>query len=89
VRDPASLFNAWNMSRAMRCRPSEVYKMTDEFVAYAFDSAVTRWGMAFDSALAEAANSAKNPDKAQVAQERVIRRWLPSERKYADPRQPR
>lgn len=73
----------------MRCRPSEVYKMSDEFVAYCFDSAVTRWGMAFEGALAEAGNSAKTRDKADTARQRVIRRWLPSERKYADPRQPR
>lgn len=89
MRDPVSLFNAWNMSRAMRCRPSEVYKMTDEFVAYAFDSAVTRWGMAFESAITEATNGARDADKAEAARQRVIRRWLPSERKYADPRQPR
>lgn len=89
MRDPASLFNAWNMSRAMRCRPSEVYKMTDDFVSYAFDSAVTRWGMAFEAALAEASNSAKDADRAATARQRVIRRWLPSERKYADPSAPR
>lgn len=89
MRDPANLFNAWQMSRAMRCRPSEVYRMSDEFVAYAFDSAVTRWGTAFEGAMAEAANKAKDADAAERAQQRIIRRWLPSERKYADPRQPR
>lgn len=73
----------------MRCRPSEVYKMKDEFVAYAFDSAVCRWGMAFESAMAEASNGAKDANKAEQAQQRVIRRWLPSERKYADPSKPR
>jgi hypothetical protein len=73
----------------MRCRPSEVYKMTDDFVAYSFDSAVTRWGMAFEAAISDAGNGAKNADKAEAARQRVIRRWLPSERKYADPLQPR
>ncbi len=63
--------------------------MTDEFVSYAFDSAVTRWGMAFEAALADAGNGAKSTEKAEAARQRVIRRWLPSERKYADPRQPR
>lgn len=73
----------------MRCRPSEVYRLNDEFVAYAFDSAVARWGMAFDAAMADAANGAKDAEAGERARQRVIRRWLPSERKYADPRQAR
>jgi hypothetical protein len=73
------------MSRALHCRPSEVYRMSDDFVAYAFDSAVTRWGMAFEAALSDAANGAKTPEAAEKARQRTIRRWIPSERKYADP----
>jgi len=59
--------------------------MQDEFVAYAFDSAVCRWGMAFEAALQDAGQGAKTPDAADKARQRVLRRWLPSERRYADP----
>jgi hypothetical protein len=70
------------MSQAMKCRPSEVYSLeAGSLEAYAFDSAVVRWGSAFQSALAEA-GSKKDPE---AAQRTVIRRWLPSQRKYADP----
>lgn len=73
------------MSRALRCRPSELYNMSDEFVAYSFDSAVTRWGMAFESALQDATQGAKSQEAAEKGRQRVIRRWIPSERRYADP----
>lgn len=63
--------------------------MSDPFVAYAFDSAVTRWGMAFEYALSDAGTNAKTPQATEAARQRVIRRWVPSERRYADPRQPR
>lgn len=72
------------MGKAMNCRPSSLYGL-EGFEAYAFDSAVVRWGTAFDGALSEAASGAKTPEAAQSAQQRVIRRWLPSERRYADP----
>jgi len=55
------------------------------FESYAFDSAVVRWGSAFDAALQDAVQGAKNEQGAEAARQRVIRRWLPSERRYADP----
>ncbi len=86
AKSPESLFNAWNMSRAMRCRPSEVYGIeAGSFEAYAFDSAVVRWGLAFEAALSDATSGASNQAAAEAARQRVLRRWLPSERRYADP----
>jgi hypothetical protein len=70
----------------MRCRPSDVYGLeAGSFEAYAFDSAVVRWGHAFEAALSDAVHGAKNDQAAEVARQRVLRRWLPSERRYADP----
>ena len=74
------------MARSMRCRPSEVYGLeSGSFEAYAFDSAVVRWGTALEAALSDAANGAKDSQAAEAARQRVLRRWLPSERRYADP----
>ena len=82
MRQPESLFQAWQMSQAWKCRPSAVYHMeVGSFEAYAFDAAVTRWGMAFEAALSECQGE-KNPE---AAQRTVIRRWLPSQRQYASP----
>lgn len=84
VSSPDSLLNAWQLSRAWKCRPSAVYGIeAGSFEAYAFDSAVTRWGLAFEGALSSAGGgSAKDPE---AAQRTVIRRWLPSQRQYANP----
>lgn len=69
----------------MNCRPSQVFGMeAGSFEAYALDSAVVRWGRAFEAALADAAQGAKNDQAALMARQRVIRRWLPSQRRYAD-----
>jgi len=89
VSNPNSLANTWTMSQSMRCRPSEVLRLEDEFTAYAFDSAVIRWGTSFEAALREAADGAKTPEAAERRQAFVIRRWIPTERKYADPRKGR
>ena len=72
----------------MKVRPSEVYGFTD-LEAYAFDSAVTKWGLSFEAAVEEAVASAKDDRSRERARDRVIRRWLPSTRKYADPNEAR
>jgi hypothetical protein len=70
----------------MGCRPSGVYGIpAGSFEAYAFDSAVVRWGSAFEAALSDAGKDAKTEQAAESARARVLRRWLPSQRRYADP----
>lgn len=74
------------MGKNMNCRPSAVYGMKPgSFEAYAFDSAVIRWGMSFQAALSDAVQGAKTDQAAEAARQRVLRRWLPSQRRYADP----
>lgn len=63
----------------MHCRPSQVLDLARTHGAYAvycFDSAVVRWGTAFDAAISEAAEKAKNPQAGVAAQMRVLRRWV-------------
>jgi hypothetical protein len=73
------------MSKSMSVRPSQVLSLKDEFVAYAFDSAVIRWGTAFEAALTEAGAGAKTPEEGERRQARAMRRWIPSSRQYASP----
>lgn len=80
---------AWTRVKAYGVRPSEEFRIRDPFVAYAVDTCVSRWGQAFDAALSEAVQGAKTEQAAEQAQQRVLRRWLPSERRYADPTRPR
>jgi hypothetical protein len=66
----------------MRCRPAETIGIKDEFVAYAFNAAVVRWGTAFDAAIADSVTGAKTQSEAEKRQQSAIRRWIPSTRKY-------
>lgn len=72
------------MSRQLGTRPSALLGLNG-LEAYALDAAVVRWGTAFDAAIAEASQDAKDAGKAEAAVQRVIRRWIPSQRSYADP----
>ena len=78
------MVHCWNMAKALRCKPSSVIAIRDEFTAYAFDSAVTRWGLAFDRAIEEAAGEAKTKQAAESKVQQVVRRWIPSTRRYAE-----
>lgn len=74
----------------MHSRPSSIYGLEDgSLEAYAFDSAVVLWGSAFNAAIQDAVHGAKNEQAAEAARQRVLRRWLPSQRRYADPSKPR
>jgi len=79
------LAEAWARVKAYGEKPSETFHVSTPFAAYALDSAVARWGMAFDAAMAEAASDARSPEAAERKQMQVLRRWIPSQRRYADP----
>lgn len=70
------------MSKSMAVRPSEVYRIKEQYgdyVAYCFDSAVIAWGTAFDAAVEGASGGAKTADGGRLAQRRVLRQWLGAE----------
>lgn len=75
----------------MHSRPSEVYgieRAYGSFAAYCFDSAVVAWGTAFESALENSIQGAKNSQAAQRVQGQVLRRWVDvGTAGYADPAQ--
>ena len=70
------------MSKAMHLSPAEILKISDEFVAYAFNSAVVLWGTSFDAALEEAVHGAKTQEQAENKQASAVRRWIPSTKRY-------
>lgn len=54
----------------------------DGLEAYALDAAVIRWGTAFQAALEQSTQGAKNQNEANSKADSVIRRWIPSTRRY-------
>lgn len=53
-----------------------MYGLKDEFVAYCFDVAVTRWGNAFEAAVNASTKGAKTAGEADRAADRTVRKWL-------------
>jgi hypothetical protein len=76
---------AWAQSRAYHVRPSEVLRIRVPLVAYAVDTVVAMWGNALEGALRKASEGKKDQKAVEAAQARVLRRWLPSQARYADP----
>ena len=66
----------------MKIPPAAVIGLKDEFIAYAFNSAVVLWGTSFDAAVEEAVRGANTPEQAEARQRQVVRRWIPSQRLY-------
>lgn len=81
------MMTAWSMSQRNRVPPSELYGLADPLVAYCFNDAVTHWGVSLEAAIQEATKDAKTEHARTRAADRVIRRYVPSTRHYADPTQ--
>lgn len=69
------------MSRAVNRPYAELVGLTG-IEAYALNSAVIRWGTAFQNAIETASADAKNRAEAERKTASVIRRWIPSTRQY-------
>jgi hypothetical protein len=69
------------MSKALGRPYSEIVGMTG-IEAYALDAAVVRWGTAFQSAIESATSGAKNQAESESKADTVVRRWVPSTRRY-------
>lgn len=50
--------------------------------AYAIDAAVVRWGTAFQAAIERAGSDSKTTAEAERKVSNMIRRWIPSQRRY-------
>jgi hypothetical protein len=69
------------MSRALHRPYAEIVGLTG-LEAYAVNAAVVRWGTAFQAAIEEAGANAKSRSEAEGKVQTVMRRWVPSTRKY-------
>lgn len=78
---PDNLLRAWTMSRALNRPYSQIMEL-DGIEAYAVDAAIVRWGTAFQAALEAATADAKSRNEAESKSHSVLRRWVPSTRRY-------
>lgn len=69
------------MSRTLNRPYSEIVGLTG-LRAYALDAAVVRWGNAFQDAISDSTSDAKNKAEAERKADQVVRRWVPSTRRY-------
>lgn len=69
------------MTKALNRPYSEIIGI-DGLEGYAIDAAVVRWGTAFQAAIEGATADSKTRAEAERKAETMIRRWVPSTRRY-------
>lgn len=77
--------SAWTLSKKTGQSPSSLFGLAG-IEAYFVDEVVVYWGISFDEALQAAVAKAKDERGRERAAQRVVRKWIPSQRTYADPR---
>lgn len=73
------MWQAWILAKTLKCRPSEVYHIHEEFTAYCFDNAVTTWGLTVEQAVKEKTEKAKNQNSAKRQAQQVMDKYLNSD----------
>jgi hypothetical protein len=63
----------------MRTRPSDIYAIEDDFVAYCFDRAVQTFGVALENRLQEVSSRSKNKKTSEQKVAMELNRWLTSD----------
>lgn len=76
VREPQSLWQAWQLSKSYGQKPSTIYGITEQPAAFYFDRAVATFGARLENDLAEAENKAKSDTRKAMAKQLVMNRWL-------------
>lgn len=84
MSNTSNLWQAYQLAKDLRCRPSELYGLTDTVQAFCFDRAVVIFG----SALSAAMDNAKGKtDKAvQASRRKIFKKWIPEATDSAGPK---
>lgn len=75
VSNSSNLWQAYRIAREFRCRPSELYDVTDPIDAFKFDRAVYVFGSSLSAALDSA--EGKNEKAIRANRKRIIQKWIP------------
>lgn len=79
---PDNLLQAWQLCQSFGKPYSEIVGIEGALESYCLDMAVNRWGTAFQAAVNKAVEGAKNQAQAEQKADAVLRRWVPSTRRY-------
>lgn len=72
------LWEAFQLGKQLRTRPSEIYAIEDEVTAWSFDRAVQTFGMALENKLSDVTEKAKNRKSGQQKAQNELMKWLSS-----------
>lgn len=77
-------------SKTWSCRPSDLLRIEDEYVAYCLDQAVGHFGRTLEGALEKAGSDAKNEAEAEWKRKKILNDYIgendkPQRGLYADP----
>lgn len=79
VSSSPQVWEAWQLSKAYHCRPSELYGIDHPVQALFFDRAVWLFGTTMETDLEKAGEGHKRPAQAEAARMRMLQRWLGTE----------
>lgn len=79
VSSSSKVWEAWQLSKTYRCRPSELYGIHHPVQAFFFDRAVWLFGTSLESDLEKSTEKVKKPKQAEQARMRVLQKWLGTE----------
>lgn len=72
------LWEAHQLGKSLKTRPSEIYGIDDELVAWSFDRAVTTFGSALENKLHQVTEKTKNRTSGQRKAQQELDKWLAS-----------
>jgi hypothetical protein len=78
-------WEAWQLAKTYRSKPSEVYNLSDPIAAYCFDRAVHLFGSHMQADLEAAGANAKKPAIANGKRQQVMSKWLGITPQYKSP----
>ncbi len=71
------MWETWTASQKMRCRPSDLLRLSDGVLAYYFDRAVWTFGSAIQSEMDEAERKSKSSKSLPARQRMILNKWVP------------
>lgn len=72
------MWEAFQLGKSLKTRPSEIYSIEDEVTAWFFDRAVNTFGNALESKLHQVTEKSKNRSSGQRKAQQELDKWLSS-----------
>lgn len=72
------MWEAYQLGKTLKTRPSVLYALEDELTAWSFDRAVQTFGLALERAIQEATEKTKNKSSGKRKAQQTLDKWLSS-----------